>query len=91
MQVSATEAKNRFGTICTHAQSEPVFVAKDGRIDTVIISAKQYYQLKSNNNNDGAALAKRQTEFETTYKTWFSEQNQRFEKYGLWCDDMRVW
>jgi len=90
MQVSATEAKNRFGTICTHAQSEPVFVAKDGRIDTVIISAKQYYQLKSTNNDD-AALLKRQTEFEATYKTWLSAQNQRFENYGLWCDDMRVW
>ena len=90
MQVSATEAKNRFGTICTFAQSEPVFVAKDGRIDTVIISAKQYYQLKSSTNDD-SALVKRQTKFEATYKTWLSEQNQRFEQNGLWCDDLRVW
>jgi PHD/YefM family antitoxin component YafN of YafNO toxin-antitoxin module len=89
MQVSATEAKNRFGTICMHAQTEPVFVAKDGCIDTVIISAKQYYQLQSSNNNSN--LAKRQSEFDSTYKVWLAAQNQRFDQNGLWCDDLRVW
>lgn len=68
MQVSAIEARNRFDSICTFARIEPVFVAKDRRIDTVIISAKQYFQLKST-KNDEAALVKRQTEFEATYKT----------------------
>ena len=37
MQVSATEAKNRFGYICAQAKTEPVFVEKDGRIATVIL------------------------------------------------------
>ncbi len=30
MRVTATQAKNRFGAICTQAKTEPVFVEKDG-------------------------------------------------------------
>ena len=30
MRVSATQAKNRFGAMCTHAKIEPVFVEKMG-------------------------------------------------------------
>ena len=38
MQITATEAKNRFGSICAIAKREPVFVEKAGQIDTVIIT-----------------------------------------------------
>lgn len=31
MRVTATEAKNRFGSLCAHAKREPVFVEKTGR------------------------------------------------------------
>lgn len=41
MRVSATEAKNRFGSLCAPTKREPVFVEKAGRIDTVILSAEQ--------------------------------------------------
>ena len=44
-KVSATEAKNRFGAICALAKQGPVLVAKDGRPDTVILSASLYEQL----------------------------------------------
>ena len=37
MQITATEAKNRFGRICAQAKKEPVFVEKAGQIDTVIL------------------------------------------------------
>ncbi len=47
MIVTATEAKNRFGSVCSVAKKEPVFVQKDGRIDTVIISADQFEALKA--------------------------------------------
>ena len=47
MQVTATQAKNRFGAMCAHAKTEPVFVEKDGQIDTVIVSAKQFSELQA--------------------------------------------
>jgi len=89
MQVSATQAKNRFGAICAQAKTEPVFVEKDVRIDTVILSAKQFSELQASKNKE--ALAQRKAQFEQLHGAWLAEQNQRFESNGLWCDDMRVW
>jgi len=89
MQVTATQAKNRFGAICAQAKTEPVFVEKDGRIDTVILSAKQFLDLQA--ASQAEPLAQRKARFEQTYSVWINEQNQRFETQGLWCDDMRVW
>lgn len=89
MQVTATQAKNRFGAICAQAKTEPVFVEKDGRIDTVIVSAKQFSELQAAARTD--TLAQRQARFEQTHSAWIAEQNQRFESHGLWCDDLRVW
>ena len=87
MQVTATEAKNRFGAICTSAKSGPVFVEKDGRVDTVILSIQQFENLTSAN----LALSQRKRQFELDHQEWLSEQKTRFEKHGLWCDDLRVW
>ena len=89
MQVTATQAKNRFGAICTQAKSEPVFVEKGGRIDTVIVSAQQFEALKS--ASQPKTLAQRKRAFEQTHKAWLDGQTARFEKNGLWCDDQRVW
>jgi PHD/YefM family antitoxin component YafN of YafNO toxin-antitoxin module len=89
MQVTATQAKNRFGAICAQAKTEPVFVEKDGRIDTVILSAKQFLDLLA--ASQAEPLAQRKARFEQTYCAWLAEQNLRFEVHGLWCDDMRVW
>ena len=89
MQVTATEAKNRFGYFCAQAKTEPVFVEKDGRIDSVILSVQQFEALKS--AEQSKTLGERQKEFNQTHKVWLEEQNARFEKNGLWCDDLRVW
>lgn len=89
MQVTATQAKNRFGAICAQAKEGPVFVEKDGRIDTVILSAKQFAELQAANQTQ--TLVQRKTQFEQTHSAWLAEQNQRFETHGLWCDDLRVW
>ena len=89
MQVTATEAKNRFGYICAQAKIEPILVEKDGRIDSVILSVQQFEALKSAAQNK--ALGERQKAFNQTHKAWLEEQNARFEKNGLWCDDLRVW
>ncbi|MSQ74742.1 MAG: type II toxin-antitoxin system Phd/YefM family antitoxin [Rhodoferax sp.] len=89
MQVTATQAKNRFGAMCALAKTEPVFVEKDGRVDSVILSAKQYSELQAASRTE--TLAQRKAQFEQTYGAWIAEQNQRFDTHGLWCDDTRVW
>lgn len=89
MQVTATQAKNRFGAICAHAKTEPVFVEKDGRIDTVIMSAQQFAAL--NLSVQDQTPGQRQAQFEQAYPAWIAEQNARFEAHGLWCDELRVW
>ena len=89
MQVTAAQAKNSFGALCDHAKIEPVFVEKDGRIDTVIVSAKQFSELQAAHRVQ--PLSERKAHFEQSHSAWLAEQNQRFETHGLWCDDMRVW
>ncbi len=89
MQVTATQAKNRFGAICAQAKLEPVFVEKDGRIDTVIVSTQQFADLQAAKHTE--TLAQRKAQFEQAHSAWIAEQNQRFEAHGLWCDDLRVW
>lgn len=89
MQVTATEAKNRFGAICAQAKTEPVFIEKNGRVDTVIVSAKHFSELQASSRNE--TLSQRTAHFERSHSAWLAEQNLRFEKHGLWCDDMRVW
>ena len=89
MHVTATQAKNRFGAICTQAKTGPVFVEKDGRVDTVILSVQQFDAITAAGQN--ASPAQRKNQFEQIHKTWIEAQNARFEQHGLWCDDMRVW
>ena len=59
MRVSATEAKNRFGSLCAQAKREPVFVEKAGQIDTVILSAEHYQALQSGQNKATRAARKK--------------------------------
>ena len=87
MQVTATEAKNRFGAICASAKLAPVFVEKDGRVDTVILSLQQFEKLTS----ASSALSQSKSQFDREHQAWLNEQSARFEKHGLWCDDLRVW
>lgn len=89
MRVTATEAKNRFGAICAEAKSGPIFVEKDGRVDTVILSAGMFEKLQDavRSGED----ARRSADFSRRYAAWIAEQNERVEKLGLWCDDLRVW
>ena len=89
MLVTATEAKNRFGSVCSAAKKEPVFVQKDGRIDTVIISADQFEALKAMGKSSN--LRKHKSEFEKKYADWIKEMNQDFESVGHWCEDLRIW
>lgn len=89
MRVTATEAKNRFGSLCAQAKRGPVFVEKGGQLDTVILSAEQYQALKA--SHDKASQAARKKAFEAEYGDWIAAQNARFEKHGIPGADLRPW
>jgi len=89
MQVTATEAKNRFGYFCSQAKSEPVIVEKDGRPDTVLVDYEEFRALKAAAQKK--SMVQRKKEFNETYKDWIAEQNALIEKYGIPGEDMRPW
>lgn len=89
MRVTATEAKNRFGSLCAQAKREPVFVERAGQLDTVILSAEQYQALKA--KHDKASRAARKKVFEAEYGDWIADQNARFETHGIPGADLRPW
>jgi PHD/YefM family antitoxin component YafN of YafNO toxin-antitoxin module len=89
MQITATEAKNRFGSICAQAKKEPVFVEKAGQIDTVILSVDQYRALQANQNTD--SLSTRKQQFESEFAEWITAQNAWIEAHGIPGADVRPW
>lgn len=89
MRVTATEAKNRFGSLCAQAKREPVFVEKAGRVDTVILSAEQYQALQA--RHERSSRAARKKAFEAEYGDWIASQNARFETRGIPGADLRPW
>ena len=89
MRVTATEAKNRFGSLCAQAKREPVFVEKAGKLDTVILSAEDYLALQTERAKAG--LLERRQAFEAEYGGWIAEQNTRFETHGIPGDELRPW
>ena len=36
-------------------------------------------------------MAERKRRFNERYKDWIAEQNERFEKHGLWNEAFRRW
>jgi len=89
MRVSATEAKNRFGSLSALAKQEPIFVEKAGQLDTVIMSAEQYLALQASSDKTNHAARKKQ--FQTEFADWIAAQNARFETSGIPGSDLRPW
>ena len=89
MQVTATEAKNRFGYFCSQAKSEPVIVEKDGRPDTVLMAYDDFQAMKTLARKK--SLAQRKKEFNATYKDWIAEQHRIVEEFGVFGEEHRVW
>lgn len=89
MRVTATEAKNRFGSLCAQAKRAPVFVEKAGQIDTVMLSAEHYEALRT--ALEKPALTSRKKAFEAEFREWISLQNERFEALGVPGADLRPW
>jgi hypothetical protein len=89
MRVSATEAKNRFGSLSALAKREPIFVEKAGHLDTVIMSAEQFLAMQA--CNDKANHAARKQQFETEFGDWIASQNAQVETSGIPGADLRPW
>jgi PHD/YefM family antitoxin component YafN of YafNO toxin-antitoxin module len=89
MRVTATEAKNRFGSLCAQAKREPIFVEKAGQLDTVILSAEHYNALKT--HQEKASGAARKKRFEAEFGDWIAAQNASFDVHGIPGVDLRPW
>jgi PHD/YefM family antitoxin component YafN of YafNO toxin-antitoxin module len=89
MRVTATEAKNRFGSLCAQAKREPVFVEKAGHIDTVILSAEHFMALQASSGKTTRAARKKA--FEAEFGDWIEAQNARFDALGIPGEDLRPW
>jgi len=89
MQVTATEAKNRFGYYLSQVEREPVQVLKNDRVAAVMISAARYAQLEALEQR-GSIEARRQA-FRAQYGDWIEAQNAHVEAQGLWCDGLVPW
>jgi hypothetical protein len=89
MRISATEAKNRFGSLTAHAKREPVFVEKAGQLDTVIISAEHYHALQTSHVK--SSLTSRKKKFEVEFGDWIAAENARIEANGIPGADLRPW
>jgi len=89
MQITATEAKNRFGYYLGQAEREPVHVMKNDRVAVVLVSAARFAELEALEQKK--SMAQRKREFNAQYKDWIAAQNELVEKHGLWSDGMVAW
>jgi prevent-host-death family protein len=89
MEVSATEAKNRLGQVLEHAQREPVFIEKAGRMHSVVIYYERYQKLiAAEAAPKGADPGRR---FYERYKDWVDEQNRLVAEVGVFGEEFRPW
>ena len=89
MQITATQAKNRFGYVCAQAKTEPVVVEKDGRPDSVIVSYDSFLALQA--AASGKTTTQRRKQFNETYKDWIAQQHLLIEQVGIPGEDLRPW
>lgn len=89
MRVTATEAKNRFGSLCAQAKKEPVLVEKGGRIDTVILSAERFEELLA--CQSAGEVSARRRAFEREFAEWIAQTNRAVEAEGIPLARQRPW
>jgi prevent-host-death family protein len=97
MNVSSTDAKNRFGQVLDEAQKRPVVIEKSGRRHSVLMSAELFDQLVARAEQSTAPAAPTPAHspeaeaFYAQYKDWVDMQNEHFEKYGIFGEEYRTW
>ncbi len=88
MSISATEAKNQFGSLCQQAKLAPVVVEKAGVPDTVLLSYDDYQRLLK---PAAGSLRERRKRFNAEHAQWLAAVNAQVDQHGLWSDDLRAW
>jgi prevent-host-death family protein len=95
MQVTATEAKNRFGQMLDAAQAGPVIIEKSGRRHSVLLSIREYEALRRGSAPDEDADIRNAADpgkaFYAKYKDWVDWQNDLVAKHGVFGEEYRVW
>ena len=89
MQITATEAKNRFGYYLGQAEREPVHVMKNDRVAVVLVSAARFAELEALEQKK--SMAQRKREFNEEYKDWIAAQNKLVETHGVFGENFRPW
>lgn len=97
MNISSTDAKNRFGQVLDEAQKRPVTIEKSGRRHSVLMSAEWYDRLVAAAGRRAAEpvppadVSPEGAAFYAKYKDWVDLQNDHYEKYGVFGEEYRVW
>ncbi|WP_447777540.1 type II toxin-antitoxin system prevent-host-death family antitoxin [Variovorax boronicumulans] len=89
MQITATEAKNRFGYYLGQAEREPVHVMKNDRVAVVLVSAARFAELEALEQKK--SMAQRKREFNEEYKDWIAAQHELVEAHGVFGENFRPW
>lgn len=89
MRVTASQARQRFGSVCKQAKNGPVFVERAGQVDTVILSAKQYQAMVA--DPAPGAMSTRKAAFDAEFSGWIATQNALVESAGIPGADLRPW
>lgn len=87
MRISATDAKNRFGQVCSEAKRGPVIVEKDGRPDTVIVSFEQW---QSVSRPADASVRARRRRFVEAHREWLDAYREEVERDGVFGATLRA-
>ncbi len=85
-RISATDAKNRFGQVCSDAKRAPVVVEKDGRPDTVIVSYERWLEVTQ---PDPAEVATRRRRFADEHGAWLDAYREQVERHGVFGATLR--
>ncbi|MGR4869743.1 type II toxin-antitoxin system prevent-host-death family antitoxin [Variovorax sp. LARHSF232] len=89
MQITATEARNRFAYYLSQAEREPVQIVKNDRVAGVIVSAALYAQLEALEQK--RSISQRRRDFEQKYQDWIAQQNDLVERVGIVGEEFRTW
>jgi prevent-host-death family protein len=92
MNLTATDAKNRFGRVLEQAQRQPVIIEKAGRRHSVVMSAAHYDSLLAAVQGPAAVEhGEAGRRFYEQYKDWVDLHNSLVEAHGIPGEEYRTW
>jgi prevent-host-death family protein len=91
MQITATEAKNRFGHVLDACQRGPVVIAKAGRRHGVLLSAQRYDELMAQLRVPAPSAGQAGQQFYAQYQGWVDMNNALVAQFGIPGEEHRPW